>query len=122
MLGDVGVEIRSLTPATSLQKNVAAACEAQYRDVLNARWKAIAAERASISAPFYWVLVFWLAILFGSFGLTTRPNATIMALIALCALSITVAVFVILDLDQPYGGLFGISSATMRQAFADLMR
>ena len=122
VLGDVGVEIRSLTPATSLQKNVAAACEAQYRDVLNARWKAIAAERASISAPFYWVLVFWLAILFGSFGLTTRPNATIMALIALCALSITVAVFVILDLDQPYGGLFGISSATMRQAFADLMR
>jgi hypothetical protein len=122
VLGDVGIEIRSLAPASVLQQNVARACDEQYRDMLTARWKAIESERASISYPFYWVLVFWLAILFGSFGLTTRPNATIMALMALCALSITVAVFVILDLDQPYGGLFGISSATMREALADLMR
>jgi hypothetical protein len=122
VVGDVGIEILSLAPKTMLQQNVARACDAHYRDVLNARWKAIESERASISYPFYWVLVIWLAILFGSFGLTTRPNATIMALIALCAVSITVAVFVILDLDQPYGGLFGISSATMREALADLMR
>ena len=122
VLGDVGIEIRSLKPASMLQQNLARACDEQYRDMLTARWKAIESERASISYPFYWVLVFWLAILFGSFGLTTRPNATIMALMALCALSITVAVFVILDLDQPYGGLFGISSATMREALADLMR
>jgi hypothetical protein len=122
VLGDVGIEIRSLAPATTLQRNVARACEEQYRDMLSARWKAIESERASISYPFYWVLVFWLAILFGSFGLTTRPNATIMALIGLCALSITVAVFVILDLDEPYGGLFGIPSTAMRTALADLMR
>jgi hypothetical protein len=122
VLGDIGIDIRSLAPATLLQQNVERDCDARYRDVLNARWKAIESERASISIPFYWVLVFWLAILFGSFGLTTRPNATIMALIALCALSITVAVFVILDLDEPYGGLFGIPSTTMRLALADLMR
>ncbi|MCI4677210.1 hypothetical protein K9U39_13180 [Rhodoblastus acidophilus] len=121
VLGDAGLEIRSLEPTTSLQRNVFSACEAQYRDVLKARWKVIEGARASISPPFYWVLVFWLAILFGSFGLTTRPNTTIMTIIALCALSITIAVFIILDLDEPYGGLFGIPSTAMREALADMM-
>jgi len=29
--------------------------------------------------------------------------------------------FVILDLDLPYGGLFGISSTSMRNALADML-
>ena len=42
--------------------------------------------------------------------------------IALSAISITVAVFVIIDLDLPYGGLFSIPSTSMRDALADMMR
>jgi hypothetical protein len=68
------------------------------------------------------VLVVWLAILFGSFGLTARPNAMVMTMTVLCALSITIAVFVILDMDEPYGGLFGVPSTSMRNALADMMR
>jgi len=40
----------------------------------------------------------------------------------LCALSITIAVFVILDMDEPYGGLFGVPSTSMRNALADMTR
>ena len=40
----------------------------------------------------------------------------------LCALSITIAVLVILDMDEPYGGLFGVPSTAMRNALADMMR
>jgi hypothetical protein len=90
--------------------------------LVQARWKVIEGVRGSISAPFYWVLVFWLAILFGVFGLTAKPNPMVVTVLALCALSITVAVFVILDMDEPYGGLFGIPSASMRNALADMMR
>jgi multisubunit Na+/H+ antiporter MnhC subunit len=122
VLGDVGREIRSLQPSSPAQNNVLVACGEQFRDMLKARWKVIEGARASISAPFYWVLVFWLAILFGTFGLAGRPNTMIMTVIGLCVLSVTVAVFVILDLDSPYGGVFGIPSATMRNALADLMR
>jgi hypothetical protein len=76
----------------------------------------------SISAPFYWVLVFWLVILFASFGLRAPPNTMSIMVIGLCGISVTIAVFVILDMDIPYGGLFGISSESMRNAFADMMR
>ncbi len=88
----------------------------------NARWKVIEGARPSFSPPFYWVLVIWLSILFGSFGLTARPNAMVATVTVLCALSITIAVFVILDMDEPYGGLFGVPSTSMRNALADMMR
>ena len=64
----------------------------------------------------------WLSILFGSFGLTARPNAMVATMTVLCALSIAIAVFVILDMDEPYGGLFGVPSTAMRNALADMMR
>ena len=61
-------------------------------------------------------------ILFACLGLTAPPDAMAIIVIALSAISITGAVFVILDLDLPYGGLFGIPSESMRNALADMMR
>ena len=122
IMNDVGLETRSLQPKDTLHQTLMAACVQQYHDLAQARWKVIEGVRGSISAPFYWVLVFWLALLFGTFCLTAPPNPMVVTVIALCALSITVVVFVILDLDQPYGGLFGVPSTSMRNALADMMR
>src|SRR3984957_770649 len=122
ILSDVGTEVRSLKAADSMHERVLADCDRQYSDLIKARWKVIEGTRASISAPFYWVLVIWLAILFGTFGLTARPNVMVATVMVLCALSITIAVFVILDMDEPYGGLFGVPSTAMRNALADMMR
>ena len=99
-----------------------AACVEQYHDVTQARWAVIEGVRPSISTPFYWVLEFWLMILFASFGLRAAPNPMIIATIGLSAIAVTTAVVVILDLNDPYGGLFGIPSESMRAALADMMR
>jgi len=120
LLSSVGHEIRALQPANALQRTVAADCDAQYHSVIEARWKVIEGARPSISPPFYWVLVTWLAILFAAFGLTARPNAMVVTVTVLCAFSIALAVFVLLDLDEPYGGLFGIPSNAMRHALDDM--
>jgi len=122
LLYKIGFEIHALAPANALQKTMASTCAEQYRDTVAARWKVVEEFDSSISAPFYWMLVIWLAILFGVFGLTTRSNALIAAVIGLCALAIAIDVFVILDMDRPYGGLFGIPSAAMRDALADMTR
>jgi len=42
----------------------------------------------SISWPFLIVLVFWLTITFMSFGLQAPANATVLAVLLLCALSV----------------------------------
>ena len=122
LMNRVGFEILSLEPADELHRNLTVACVERYRDVTLARWAVIEGVPPSISTPFYWVLVFWLMILFASFGLRTAPNPMVLAIIVLCALSVTSAVFVILDLNEPYGGLFGIPSESMRNALTDMMR
>ena len=122
VLSEVGRGVRGLKPTDAYHATQMAACVGQYGDLLNARWKVIEGARPSITPPFYWVLVIWLSILFGSFGLTARPNALVAAITILSALSIAIAVFVILDMDEPYGGLFGVPSTSMRNALADMMR
>ena len=122
VLSEVGRGVRGLKPTDSYHTTQMAACVGQYSDLLQARWKVIEGARPSFTPPFYWVLVIWLSILFGSFGLTARPNAMVATITILSALSITIAVFVILDMDEPYGGLFGVPSTSMRNALTDMMR
>jgi len=66
------------------------------------------------------VVVFWLTIIFGSFGLLAPRNATVVAVLFLCALSVAGAIFLILEMDQPFEGLMKISSAPLRYALSQL--
>jgi hypothetical protein len=118
----VGLELHSLQPTDSLHTNLLTACSDQYGELLKRRWTVIEGVHPSISLPFYWVLTFWLVILFGSLGLRAPPNSMSITVIVLSAISVTLAFFVILDMDVPYGGLFGIPSTAMRNAFADMVR
>lgn len=122
LINQVGVETLTLQPTDPQHRGLMAACVQRYRDVTLARETVIEGVRPSISTPLYWVLVFWLMILFASFGLRAAPNPMILGIIGLCALSVTSAVVVILDMNDPYGGLFGIPSKSMRNALADMMR
>ena len=70
--------------------------------------------------PFLVLLVFWVTIIFLSFGLFAPPNATVIVTLFLCALSVSGAIFMILELDRPFGGLIHISSVPMRNALAQL--
>jgi hypothetical protein len=122
LIDKIGYELHSLQPADELHRSLMTACAQQYAELLRRRWTVIEGIRTSISTPFYWVLVFWLIILFGSFGLRAPPNSMSVIVIALCAISVTIAMFVILDMDLPYGGMFGIPSTSMRNALADMMQ
>ena len=120
ILNDVDSELRRFAPADRLHQSLQASCEQQYSDLIKSRWRVIEEARASISTPFYWVLVLWLVILFASIGLTAPASAVAVIVIFLSAVSVTSSVFVIQDLDMPYGGLFGIPSTSMRNALADM--
>jgi len=122
LIDEIGIETRSLEPTDRLRQSMAAACMGQYDEMIKSRWAVIESVHGSISTPFYWLLVAWLVILFASFGLRAPPNALNVIVIGLCAISISTAVFVIVDLDHPYGSLFGISSEAMRNTLVDMMR
>jgi len=60
-------------------------------------------------------MVFWLTLLFTSFGLFAPPNFISKMCLILCALSVAGAVEIILELEQPFSGLLHISSTPMQQ-------
>jgi hypothetical protein len=122
VMNEVGLEVRALDPADALHRGIAGACAADYADVVRSRWVVIEGLHGEVSTPFYLVLVFWLAIVFGCFGLRAPPNRLNVVVIVMCALSVSTAIFVIQSLDVPYGSLFGVPSESMRNALADMMR
>ena len=69
-----------------------------------------------VPAPFLATLIAWLAIIFASFGLFAPSNATLMVVLFLLAASASAAIFLILDLSQPFSGLMTVSSAPLRAA------
>ena len=120
-LDQVDLEIRRLQAPDPFHARLAADCSAQTQDVIKRRWLLIEEARGSISEPFLRVLVFWLMVIFANFGLYAPPNGMVVAVVALCAVCVASALFVILDMDTPYGGLFGISSQAMRGALAHML-
>ena len=74
----------------------------------------------SIAMPFLVVLIFWLALIFASFGLFAPTNSTVIGVLLACALSVAGAIFLILELDRPFQGLLQISSAPLRSALVHL--
>jgi membrane-bound ClpP family serine protease len=64
--------------------------------------------------------VFWLSAIFVSFTLFAQTNLVVMASLLACALSFAGAIFLVLELDDPFTGLMGISSATLRSALLPL--
>jgi hypothetical protein len=75
---------------------------------------------SSIPMPFLVVLVFWLSVIFASFGLYAPRNSTVVATLCVCALSIAGAIFLILELDRPFEGVIRISSAPLQSAITQL--
>jgi membrane-bound ClpP family serine protease len=65
-------------------------------------------------------MVFWLTVLFFSFGLFAPRNATSMASILAAALSVSGAIFLIIEMYMPYGGLIRVSSVPLRSALVHL--
>jgi hypothetical protein len=122
LMNRAGLEISHFSPTDATQTRIAENCRQDYRDVLRARLSVLETKSARLSAPFYWILVFWLMIIFASFGLVAPRHSLSAISIALCAVSLSTAMFVIFDLSRPYDGLFAISSAPMRMALDSMLR
>ena len=73
-----------------------------------------------MSVPFFLILVFWLTVTFASFGLFAPRNATVLAVLFVCGLSVGSAVFLLLEMDTPFDGVLKVSAEPLRYALAHL--
>jgi hypothetical protein len=112
--------IRNLPAKTESQATIKSQALQLSMELGRARWQLHRWEDSSIPVPFLVVLNFWLAVLFLSFGLFTPRNATVLAVLFVCALSVAGALFLIVELDQPFAGLVRISSMPLNNALAQI--
>ncbi len=112
--------LQQLAPTTDAQRLSKSQAQAAATDLGQTRWLLMAQMDSSISTPMLAVVVFWLTVVFLSFGLFAPPNVTVFATLLLCAVSVAGAIFLILELDQPFGGFIQISSAPMQSALEHL--
>ena len=68
------------------------------------------------------ILVFWLTVIFVGFGLFAPRNATVIGSLFFAGLSISGAIFLIMEMYTPFSGAMHVSSAPVRFAIAQLGR
>ena len=113
-------KIQELEPRNDVQRSLKAQLLTTTISLGQTRWLLFEQSGSSIPIPFLVVLVFWLSLIFASFGLFAPPNATVVVALLLGALSVSGAIFLILELDLPFEGLVRISDEPLRKALAHL--
>ena len=114
--------IHQLAPQNDEQRALKAEALEAVTDLSKTRWLLFAQADTSIPTPFLVIVIIWLAIIFLSFGLFAPTNKTVVVTMIIVALSVSSALFLILELDRPFDGLIQISSAPMRNALNHLGR
>jgi hypothetical protein len=111
--------LRQLTPKTDAQRSLQSRALQVSGDIAEGRWLLIEQMgQRSFPRPFLVILIFWLLIIFATFGLFSPPNTTVIVVFLICALSVAGSLLLIMELDTPYGGLIKVSSAPLRHALA----
>jgi hypothetical protein len=66
------------------------------------------------------VLNFWLLVIFVSYGLLASRNRTVIGVLFVCALSVSAAIYLLMEMSTPYEGFITVSAAPLRSALEQL--
>jgi hypothetical protein len=110
----IGELNRRTTKRVSARPNCAGATAAFLQD----RWKIVIETYSSVNPLMVGVLTLWLTVVFASFGLFAPRNLMTAATLLVCAASIACVIFVILEMNAPFGGITFVSPETLQTALA----
>ena len=112
--------IRSLAPSN--EKQVADRSEALglIGELKQLHWLLFEQSHTELPTAFIVLLIFWLSVLFGTFGLLAPRNATVIVVLCICAVSVATVIFLIREMNHPLRGAVQVSSAPAREALNQL--
>ena len=121
-MGLIQQSLFALSPQTDAQRWFQSTALQITNTLSVSRWTTLEQIGSRFPWPFFIIVVFWLAIIFASFGLFAPRNAIVTAALFVAALSLSGSIFMILEMDQPYSGVVKISSTPLRIALEQLGR
>ena len=120
MLESVQDALLVLQPKDARQKYLHTLCLTLSSDLIQARWSLEVRASHSIPLPFLVLLIFWLSIVFASFGLFAPANPTTIIALFLCAVAVSGGIVLIIELDNPLSGFIRLPSDPMRRALVEI--
>ena len=116
----VYIAIHALSPHNDMQSVLRTQAATLAVDVAEVRSLLAAQSVPSVSKLMLIILVSWLVVIFLGFSVLAPPNATAILALMVSALAVAAAILLILELDEPFGGMIGISSEPMLNALHQL--
>lgn len=113
-------KLRELTPQNDAQRQALAQAQQIANDLSQIRWLSVEEAKNQLPVPLLLILVFWLVLLFVSFGLFAPRNSMALTVLFVGACAISAAIFLVLELNRPLDGLIKVSSAPLRNAMQHL--
>jgi hypothetical protein len=112
----------ALQPTTEPQKRLLASARQLTASMGQTRLAMSLRMDSPVPWPLLAIVVSWSLLLFCGAGLLSQINATTLTSMALGAFSVASAIFLILELSQPYTGLFHVSPTTFERITEDLAK
>lgn len=113
-------KIQALSPKDDRQRTLQAQALSMAIGLGQTRWLMYEQGVGSVSQPMLVILVFWLTAIFISFALFAPRNGTVATALFVSGLSVSGAIFLIMEMYTPFSGLIEISSAPLRAALTHL--
>jgi hypothetical protein len=107
--------LAALHPSTDAEKQALTAAKATVESIEQSRLQMSFALAAPVSIPLIVIVVAWAILLFFGYGLMSGGSAMSFVAVAVGALGVASAAFLILELSSPYAGIFRASAAPLEQ-------
>jgi hypothetical protein len=119
--GDINAQLEMLVPTNDRQAAIKAQVASVIQDLRKTYWLMfLETEQTSISIPLLVVVTLWLVAIFISFGIFAPPNSTVMVTLIICALAVSAAIFIIMEMYSPFSGILKISPVAIRDALSQM--
>ncbi len=120
LFGELEAAVIRLVGTTPAQRDQVAVVRRQLQELRSSRWTLDTQSGRLFSPWLLGIVVLWLMLTFGSFGLATNRSHLALGVLFICAAALSSAVFLAVEYADPYRGTIIVSSEPVRNALFTL--
>ena len=121
-LGTFRNAVQALRAENESQQRAQARALALLDEVRQIRFLALVRQSTGIMTPLLVLIVGWLGLINLGLNLFAPRNGTVLVLNVLVAASVAAAIFLILEMERPYSGIFRVPSEPVEEALSQMSR
>jgi hypothetical protein len=114
--------LRHLEPQSDAQKIAHSRMMGLTETLMLSGSKLIETDDAAIPGPLFGVVDAWLAVIFLGFGVFAPPNKVTLLAIGISAVAVSMAVFLVVEMNSAFDGFIKIPSRMMEQVLDQITR